>query len=77
MQNKKDFIRQQDPKLPASEVVKKGAEAGIKFSAAYVYVTRSNDRQKKPSKVSKKVEATVARILAKAGKEIVAAMRKG
>ena len=43
--SKTDFVRK-FPDLPAADVVKKGAEAGLKFSDKYVYKVRAVDRSK-------------------------------
>lgn len=73
---KKDFIRRQSQKLSAAEVVAAGEKEGLKFSEAYVHVTRSQDRKAAPKKVpGKRVQNTVKRILAQAEKQILSALK--
>jgi len=60
--SKTDFVRK-FPDLPAADVVKKGAEAGLRFSDKYVYKVRAMDRSK-----SKKPAVAKAAAPAKAAK---------
>ena len=71
-QTKTEFVRALPPTMPAKEVVEKAKDAGLKLSAAYVYVIRSQGRTGNgkakaaaPSKSSNK--GAEARLLAAAG----------
>jgi hypothetical protein len=46
-QSKAAFVRSLPPDTPAAEVIKKAGAAGMKLSAAYVYVIRSKGGAKK------------------------------
>lgn len=49
-QSKADFVRSLPPALSAKEVIAKAKERGIKITAAYVYVIRSQNGTKKRGK---------------------------
>ena len=72
-QTKTEFVRALPPTMPAKEVVEKAKDAGLKLSAAYVYVIRSQGRtggagKPKAARASKSSnKGAEARLLAVAG----------
>ena len=65
--SKTDFVRK-FPDLPAADVVKKGAEAGLNFSDKYVYKVRAVDRSKSKAAGEPKAAKAAAPKAAKATK---------
>ena len=51
--SKAAFVRALPPDMPASQVIAKAKESGIKLTAAYVYVIRSKSSAKPNGKVAK------------------------